>query len=114
MGARARARVRARERRRRVFVVLLEAMAVTGVIGAFPPLRAMWVATGVLAALLGAYVWLLLSLRAGSATERRADVAPGGPEPVIDAVALSDWSSPEPSVVVLPRGEERSAAGAAG
>lgn len=65
LGPRSRARARARERRRRVFAFLLEAIGLTFLIGLFPPLRAMWVATGVLAALLGTYVWLLLQLKQG-------------------------------------------------
>jgi len=62
IGPKARARARARERRRRVFFFLLESIGLTFLIGLVPPLRAMWWATGVLASLLAAYVWLLLSL----------------------------------------------------
>lgn len=60
IGTRARSEQRARERRRRVFMVLLESIGMTLLIGAFPPLRAMWYVTAVLLGLLGVYVWLLL------------------------------------------------------
>jgi hypothetical protein len=63
LGARDRARARARERRRRVFVVLLEALGLTFLMGLFPPLRPMWFATGVLFGLLVAYVGMLLAIR---------------------------------------------------
>jgi hypothetical protein len=63
LGPRERARARARERRRRVFVFLLECMALSFLIGLVPPLRAMWYATAALLMVMGAYVWLLLSLK---------------------------------------------------
>ncbi len=63
IGPAARARQRARARRRRIFVALLESIGLTFLIGLAPPLRAMWYATAVLLALLGAYVWLLLWLK---------------------------------------------------
>src|SRR5919201_34967 len=49
VGRKERARERCRARRRRVFVTLLEAMGITFLIGLFPPLHGMWIATGVLA-----------------------------------------------------------------
>ena len=61
-----RQRARARDRRRRVFVVLLEAIVLTGLIGAVPPLRVIWSVTLVLGVLLVLYVWLLLSMKARS------------------------------------------------
>jgi hypothetical protein len=64
VGRKERAKERARQRRRRVFVFMLESIVLTLLIGLVPPLRAMWYATGVLLSLLGAYVWLLVSLRA--------------------------------------------------
>jgi hypothetical protein len=64
VGARERAKARARERRRRLFVFMLESIGLTFLIGLVPPLRAMWYGTGGLFALLGVYVWLLLSTRA--------------------------------------------------
>lgn len=63
IGSRARAQQRARERRRRVFVVMLESIGLTLLIGLVPPLRAMWYATGALLLLLAVYVWLLLWLK---------------------------------------------------
>jgi hypothetical protein len=63
LGPRGRAKARARERRRRVFVVLIDSIALTFLIGLVPPLHAMWYATAALLMLLGAYVWLLLSLK---------------------------------------------------
>jgi len=63
VGARARAQARARERRRRILVVLLESIVLTGLIGLVPPLRAMWYATAVLLMAVGAYVWLLISMK---------------------------------------------------
>jgi hypothetical protein len=63
VGRRERARARARARRRRVFTVLLEALALTLLIGMFPPLRGMWYLSGAVAMLLGVYVLLLLSVK---------------------------------------------------
>jgi hypothetical protein len=70
IGSRERAKERARLRRRRVFVFMLECIGLTALIGIVPPLRAMWFATGALLALLGVYVWLLVSLKARRAEER--------------------------------------------
>ena len=63
IGSRARAHERTRERRRRVFVVMLESIGLTLLIGFVPPLRAMWYLTAVLLLLLAVYVWLLLWLK---------------------------------------------------
>jgi len=63
IGSRARAQQRARERRRRVFVILLESIALSLLIGLVPPLRPMWYLTAVLLCLLALYVWLLLWLK---------------------------------------------------
>ena len=73
VGTAERQRARARDRRRRVLVVLLEAIAITGLIGAVPPLRAMWSATVVLGVLLVLYVWLLLSMKARSEPPTRRE-----------------------------------------
>jgi hypothetical protein len=70
IGPRERAKERALLRRRRVFVFMLECIGLTALIGLVPPLRAMWFATGALLALLGVYVWLLVSLKARGAEER--------------------------------------------
>jgi hypothetical protein len=63
VGRRERARARARARRHRVLMVLLEALALTFLIGAFPPLRGMWILSGVVAILLGAYVLMLIDVK---------------------------------------------------
>ena len=70
IGPKARAHARARERRRRVLLVLIECIVLTGLIGAVPPLRAIWYATAVLLGFLGFYVWLLLSMKAQRANRR--------------------------------------------
>lgn len=67
VGRKERAKERARERRRRVFVFMIESIVLTFLIGLVPPLRAMWYATGVLLVLLGAYVWLLVSIKSRAA-----------------------------------------------
>ncbi len=67
MGPRERSRSRVRQRRRRVLGVLGEAIAFSALIGAFPPLRAMWVITGALVVLLAVYVALLVRLREAAA-----------------------------------------------
>lgn len=85
VGPRERARERARERRRRVFVVMLESIGLTGLIGLAPPLRVMWYATAMLLGLLGVYVWMLVSMKARAdaphAERARATAAPEGPVP---------------------------------
>jgi hypothetical protein len=67
LGSGERARVRARERRRHVFIFLLEGICLTFLIGLVPPLRSIWIATGVLAGLLVLYAWLLLTIKARAA-----------------------------------------------
>lgn len=63
VGRRERTRARARARRRRVFTVLLEALALTLLIGTFPPLRGMWYLSGAVTVLLGVYVMMLLNVK---------------------------------------------------
>ncbi|MDP9296740.1 MAG: hypothetical protein M3O88_08630 [Actinomycetota bacterium] len=63
LGSRRRQMARTRERRRRVFVFLLESIGITFLIGAAPPLRAVWMMTLLLVGLLVPYVFLLISLR---------------------------------------------------
>ncbi len=70
VGRKERAAQRARERRRRVFVFLLESISLSFLIGLVPPLRAMWYASGALFLLLGAYAWLLVSMKARSSQAR--------------------------------------------
>jgi hypothetical protein len=74
VGPRARAQARARDRRRRILVVLIESIVLTGLIGLVPPLRAMWYATAVLLVALGAYLWLLVSMKSSSGASRPAQV----------------------------------------
>jgi hypothetical protein len=62
-----RRRARLRDRRRRVLVFLIEAIGVTFLMGLVPPLRVVWNLTLVLAVLLGAYVWMLISIKHRSA-----------------------------------------------
>jgi hypothetical protein len=98
VGRRERSRLRARERRRRVYLLLLEAIGLTGLIGLFPPLRGMLVLTGVLLLLLGAYTALVLRL-----TVRGRPVEL--PEPTrSDVVTVLPEARPEPEFEV----EERS------
>src|SRR3954462_6024489 len=68
LGPRERRQARARARRRRVFVFLLEAIALTVLIGVVPPLRVAWIVAAALGGLLALHVWGLLwikDLRAG-------------------------------------------------
>ena len=89
VGVRARERQRARERRRRIYLLLIEAIALTGLIGVFPPLRGMLFVTGffvlVLAAYTGLVVWFTSSGRAAA--------------PV---VSVPEAEAPRPTVVRLP------------
>jgi hypothetical protein len=58
-----RRRARIRGRRRRVLVFLIEAIGISFLIGLVPPLRVVWNVTLALAILLGAYVWMLISIK---------------------------------------------------
>jgi hypothetical protein len=85
VGPRERGKERARERRRRVFVVMLETIGLSFLIGLAPPLRVMWYATAMLLAALGVYVWMLISMkvRADNAHDERlrATAAPETAKP---------------------------------
>jgi hypothetical protein len=77
VGTQARSRERARERRRQVFVFLLEAIGLTGLIGLFPPLRGMLTVTAIFGALLLAYTAMVVYMKraatpAGAQTEEPA------------------------------------------
>ena len=87
VGPKARAQARALERRRRILVVLVEGFVLTGLIGLVPPLRTMWLATAILLLALGAYVWLLLAMKA-----RRAE-GPGLAHPH----GANDHARPRPA-----------------
>jgi hypothetical protein len=67
LGPRERQQARARARRRRVFVFLLEAIALTLLIGVVPPLRVAWVVAAGLGGLLLLYVWALLVIKSRAA-----------------------------------------------
>jgi hypothetical protein len=68
-----RRRARLRDRRRRVLVFLIEAIVISFLIGLVPPLRVVWNVALALGILLGAYVWMLISMKHRSeATPREA------------------------------------------
>lgn len=75
VGTAERERARTRERRRKVLTFLLESIALTILIGLVPPLRVVWYLTGGLGLLLGAYVWLLLTIKHRSAAREHGRVA---------------------------------------
>ncbi len=58
-----RRRARLRDRRRRILVFLIEAIGVTFLMGLVPPLRVVWSVTLGMTILLGAYVWMLVSIK---------------------------------------------------
>jgi hypothetical protein len=97
MGGEERARCRTIARRRRFFVVLLEALGLSFLIGLFPPLRGMWIATALIAALLAAYVWMLVQAKRHEGRHRvtRETAEPAlAPAPV--SVGEHRWSGPQP------------------
>ena len=132
LGPHERARARAKERRRRVFIFFLESIGLTFLIGLVPPLRVVWMVTGVLLGLLGVYVWMLLAIKAREAApDPHATVrAARAPEAALAAAGPSryqaDGASPtarpafnglsavddddEVHVVVLPNADALSAA----
>jgi hypothetical protein len=69
-----RRRARVRDRRRRILVFLIEAIGVTFLMGLVPPLRIVWNATLALAILLGAYVWMLISVKHRAVADPREAV----------------------------------------
>jgi hypothetical protein len=83
-----RRRARVRDRRRRVLVFLLEAIAVTFLMGLVPPLRVFWNLTVALAVLLGAYVWMLISIKHRTLSDPR-DVARNARAPRDHAAAFA-------------------------
>jgi len=64
LGAQDRLRARARRRRRLVFTILVEASALTFLMGLFPPFRKMLLATALLVGLLAVYTLTLVRIRA--------------------------------------------------
>lgn len=105
VGSQARAQQRARQRRRRVFTVMLEAIALTLMIGFVPPLRSVWYVTAVLLLLLAVYVWLLLWVkqrepRTETLQRTRMVHAPDpatAPAPAVRYVADAASRSPRPA-----------------
>ena len=91
VGRHARTRLRARERRRQVYVFLLEAIGLTGLMGLFPPLRGMLVVSGFLLALLVAYTAMVIQATRAAPVRREARPAAPG-----DAVAVLPEARPEP------------------
>jgi hypothetical protein len=67
-----RGRVRARRRRRYVFTVLLEACALTLLMGLFPPFRKMLFGTAILVGLLAMYTVSLIRIRATEISQAQA------------------------------------------
>jgi hypothetical protein len=74
IGTRERRRARTVARRRRVFTVLLEALALTLLIGLFPPLRGMWFAAIAIGLLLVAYCAMLVHYKELERATHRARV----------------------------------------
>ncbi len=83
-GPGARTRERARERRRQVYVFLLEAIGLTGLIGLFPPLRGMLVVTAIFGLMLLAYTGLVVYMkRVTVPTQARAAESPASSKNVV-------------------------------
>ena len=69
-----RRKARIRDRRRRILVFLIEAIGISFLIGLVPPLRVVWNVTLAFAILLGAYVWMLISMKHRSIADPRETV----------------------------------------
>jgi hypothetical protein len=69
-----RRKARVRDRRRRILVFLIEAIGISFLIGLVPPLRVVWNVTLALAILLGAYVWMLISMKHRSVADPKEAV----------------------------------------
>ena len=97
VGPNARNRERARERRRRVYVFLLEAIGLTGLIGVFPPLRGMLVITAIFGAMLFAYT--VLAFRMTRLGDRTAPQAQAEVQPARNVVVLPEIQvTPDPAL----------------
>jgi Flp pilus assembly protein TadB len=92
-----RRRARARERRRKVFVVLLDSIVLTSLIGVAPPLRPMWFVAAGLAAVLILYMWVLLSLKGRAHQPRRVSATANGQSSRAIGLASSDDRNAAPS-----------------
>lgn len=98
VGRHERTRLRARDRRRQVYVFLLEAIGLTGLMGLFPPLRGMLVISGFLVALLVAYTALVI--QATRTAPVRRETRPASPG---DVVVVLPEARPEPEFDVEER-----------
>ncbi len=99
LGPQERQRSRARERRRKVFVVLIEAIVLSFLIGLVPPLRVVWYVSAGLAGILLLYMWLLVSIKARQARphERaRAAALPERPKPGLAPRFVADGPAAVP------------------
>ena len=92
-----RRRARARERRRKVFVVLLDAIVLTSLMGVAPPLRAMWFVAAALGAVLFLYVWVLLSIK-GRSSHRRDRVPAMANGESWHPVGVPSYRDPNPAL----------------
>jgi hypothetical protein len=97
VGRHERSRLRARERRRRVFLFLLELIALTGLIGLFPPLRGMLVLTGTFVLLLAVYTGLVIQVARVGGAARSAEAIPA------EVVVVLPEAIPEPEFDVEER-----------
>jgi hypothetical protein len=83
-----RRRARLRDRRRRVLVFVLESIGATFLMGLAPPFRVVWNVTIALIVLLGAYVWMLISIKQRTVANPR-EAARGSDVPKDHAAAFA-------------------------
>lgn len=81
---------RLRERRRRFFTLLVSAWGLTLIVGIAPPLRRLWLVSGLLMLALAAYVWMLLSERPAGAGVAYAREVPARPRVPFPDVSLDE------------------------
>ena len=99
VGVRARERQRARERRRRIYLLLIEAIALTGLIGVFPPLRGMLFVTGFFVLVLAAYTGLVVWFTSSGRAAAPAVVSVPEAEPTRPTVVrLPELAKPDPAL----------------
>jgi len=100
LGPRERQQARVRARRRRVFVILLEAIGLSLLIGVVPPLRVSWVVAAALGGLLVIYVWALLVIKARAAAAPARDTE-AAPSPRVSRVHVPPVIEPDQHVTVV-------------